>query len=497
MTREQAIDLIHNDPETAIQSLMRLDTLIKTVVSLQQRVSYLENDVKAKDIRIKELEAQLNQNSNNSSKPPSSDGARKSTRPKSARKSDPNKKGGQPGHKGDTLKKRENPDHTVQCIPASICPCGASLDSIPGKVVENRQVFDIPEPVVEVTEYQRIKKICPCCQASHEGSFPNEVAAPTQYGLNIRAMAIYLNLYQLIPLERVTQCLHHLFNIENICQDTILNWTKLTAGNLAGTIDEIKEKLIQCPIIHADETGFRINNVRQWLHSVSTKDFTFYYHHEKRGKEAHLAGGILNRFTGSVVSDGFSSYKNNTFAQILCNAHHLRELAGIAENDENAAEWAQNMIKWLKKCNRLTDEYAEKEDWISEDLQIQLEKEFHELLDFGIEKILPAENNPHKRGRPKQSKAYNLLQRMFNDTMGCIRFIFEREVPFDNNLAERDIRMMKLKEKISGCFRTKKGAEIFCIIRSFVSTMIKQGKNIFFALKSTIKNEAHLVSGGW
>lgn len=445
------------------------DAVIVLVEMLVERLNNLEQ-------RVNKLEAQRSKDSHNSSKPPSSDFNRPNQR--SLRKKTGRKSGGQLGHKGHTLKRIENPDHIAIYPLHGTCQCGRDIGKGRFLGYEKRQVIDIPPIETEVTEHQGETRMCGCgiCHTAH---FPEGVGAPVQYGERIRAIMLYLSSYQLIPQKRVTEGMHDLFGI-TLSQGTLNNILQKGYERLSDTEEAIKKAILGAPVINCDETGMYMNGKRWWEHSCSTDLFTYYYCHRQRGYDAIKDGGILPDYKGRAVHDGWSSYFIFDILNGLCNAHHLRELVFIKEHFKQ--KWPKEMIEHLCYIKKKVDRAkANGKKYLSESTLGRYREKYEKILSSGY-RANPAPKlikGLKKRGRKKQSKARNLLDRLSKYGEETLAFMYDFNVPFDNNLAERDLRMTKVKQKISGCFRSSDGANIFCRVRSYISTVRKHGLNVF------------------
>ncbi|MCW8824374.1 MAG: IS66 family transposase, partial [Ignavibacteriaceae bacterium] len=381
------------------------------------------------------------------------------------------KVGGQKGHKGSNLNQVNNPDHMVPLSTNTVCDCGHNISNVIVESFDTRQVFDINEIKLNVTEYQAEVKRCPVCGQIHTADFPEEVKSKAQYGPRIKALTLYLKHHGFMSYERIQELCEDWIGIP-ISQGTLVNFTNACACDLEPVVEDIKDKLIESDIIHCDESGIRIMGTLHWLHVTGNEYFTYYYPHKNRGKVAMDEIGILPNYTGIVIHDHWDSYyKYENCLHSLCNAHHLRELIYFEENDE---KWAEK----LKKC--LIDAKDEKEDIGITKKRIKYYKSrFKRLLNEGLKIHPECKKNKKKRGRQKQSGEHNLLKRLKEKIDDVLRFITNKQVPFDNNSGERDVRMIKVQQKVSGTFRSIAGAENFCIIRSYISTIKKCGYSVY------------------
>ena len=468
-----------SSPESDSNQLAELDkeALISIILTLQQTV-------KEQAAVIQSLQDQLAKSSRNSGRPPSSDGLKK-PRTRSLRKKTGRRSGGQKGHKGHTLKRVAQPDHI--CIhQVSACPhCAADLQSVEPCRQERRQVFDVPPVRVEVTEHQAEVKVCPRCGGQVKGEFPVDVTQPVQYGPRLQAQASYLNTYQLIPLARTCELLGDFYG-HTPAEAIVLASNATVVDHIESSVDTIKKQLIAADVTHFDESGLRVEGQLHWLHVASTDHLTHYDVHRKRGQDGMKAAGILSEFRGRAVHDHWQSYFTFEDCQhALCNAHHLRELQFVVDQYEQA--WAQEMMQLLLDIKEEVDAAPPEQMSLSPERLAHFEQRYDELIAQGLEaNPPPADPPPKKRGRKKQSPPKNLLDRLQQRKPQVLAFMYDFRVPFDNNLAERDVRMVKIKQKVSGTFRTLAGAETFCAIRSYISTARKQGHNVIDALHSAL-----------
>ena len=332
------------------EELLLLDkaTLVEIMLQFQTQIQTLTQ-------RVAELESQINKNSRNSSKPPSSDGPAK-PKPKSLRNKGTRKSGGQPGHKGHTLKQVEQADHVVTLYAACRCCCDADLTHCEVEAYERRQLFDLPQPRLEVTEYRAEIKHCPQCAKRIRGEFPEGVSAPTQYGARFNALLVYLNQQQLLPAARTVQLMADIFG-QKVSQGTLLRAVNACHGRLAGFEEQIKDQLRKGGVLHADESGLRTTGSLHWLHVASTERLTFYGVHKKRGRIAMDEFNILPGFSGRLIHDFWKPYLAYDCLHGLCNTHHLRELLFLFEEQKQV--WAGNMIEVLLDMHRCTSKRQE------------------------------------------------------------------------------------------------------------------------------------------
>ena len=439
--------------------------------------------------RIKELESQRSKNSRNSSKPPSSDGYEK-PKPKNSRQKSGKPSGGQPGHKGHTLEQVDEPDEIIEHTADHCGQCGLDLSSTPVSDYEKRQVFDIPPPPrIQVTEHRAQIKTCPCCQNRNKAIFPAQVNQPVQYGNRIQAIATYLNQYQLLPYQRLQEYFQDIHGL-HLSQGTLRNILKRGHQHLEQFAQSAKEGVSNSEVGHFDETGMRVVKSLHWFHVASTDTITCYFIHPRRGTPAMKEMGILDGFDGYAVHDHYSSYYQFDLYHVACNAHQLREL--IHAYEQHQQQWAQKMISCLLEAKAEVGLAIEQGKTALDDERVRYyDTRYSRILREGRQE-LPVLAPPKKvtRGKKAQHKVKNLHDRLVNHKHETIAFIYDPSVPFDNNQGERDIRMAKTKQKISGCFRSLTGAENFCRIRSYISTARKQGRNIYDALCDAFESNA-------
>ena len=431
--------------------------------------------------QVQELQAQLKLNSRNSSKPPSSDGYGK-PKPKSTRAKSGKRTGGQPGHPGQTLKMTAHPDHIVDHAPDACTNCGLDLSTAPVLGFEARQVFDIPPIKIEATEHRAQIKTCPCCQSRNKAAFPEHVNQPVQYGIEIQCVVSYLSQYQMLPYARLKEAMADLFQV-NLSEGTVNNILRRAYQHLDVFDDWSRAIVIASPVAHFDESGLRVGKQLQWLHVAATEHVTYYCRHAKRGYEAMMAMGILEGFKGYAVHDCWASYFRFVILHVLCGAHLLREL--IYAHEQHHQTWAENLITCLLDAKNEADEARANGALMLDASRINhYDRRYSRILRQGLAE-LPVVPIPSKtkRGRTKQHKVKNLHDRLFKYKAETLAFLYDLTLPFDNNLAERDVRMIKAKLKISGCFRSEEGADIFCRVRGYISTARKQNRNVLGVLR--------------
>ncbi len=434
------------------------------------------------DARIQELEGQRAIDSRNSSKPPSTDAFHKPA-PKSRREKTGRKPGGQQGHSGSTLHFSKTPDQVLPHPVATCSCCNHDLSAQAADKIERRQVWDIPPLKMEVTEHWFETKTCPVCHAitSSTTSAPKGVNSPVQYGPRIKALSVYLKTYQLLPFKRCAELIRTLFG-GTLCAGTLANMTGEVSSSLGGSLAAIQDILVNAPVAHFDETGSSVGGKRHWVHVASTEKATLYTIHEKRGATAMEAMGVLPKFKGRAIHDHWKPYYTyKACGHGLCNAHHLRELTFVHE--VVGQDWAKRMKDLLLQIKTAVDIAKTGNQNALDNTQIdKFVRKYRMIIAKGIAANPLPIPVPGKRGRLKDTKAGNLVRRLKGHRREALAFMYDFSVPFENNLAERDLRMMKVQQKISGTFRGRDGGSNFCRIRSYLSTAQKNFLSSYDAL---------------
>lgn len=463
-----------------------MDNQQQEIKRLQQKIQELESALEAAQRQIAELTALVNQNSRNSHWPSSRDKSRKKKRTKSLRRKSDKTPGGQEGHQGHTLKMSEPPDVIATHRPQVCQHCQQPFEEEQRAVaVDKRQVHDLPPMRVIVTEHQAETLSCAHCGQLSQGAFPDGVVGPVQYGPRVQQLAVYLKSEQYIPYDRSRRFIADLFGLK-LSPGTLQNMIGRAAKRLRPVVEQIKAALIAGHILHCDESGFYIAGQRHWLHVAATDSLTYYYPHPRRGHKATDAMGILPHFRGTAIHDFWSAYRHYQKCRHgLCNVHHLRDLTAVVENDNQA--WANRFQWFLLSAKQIVDQARlTGAASLPQKKVAQIERIYAQLIQTALKANPPPPGGwpKGKRGRPKKTKPRNLAERLDKHRHEVLAFVYDFKVPFDNNLAERDIRMLKVQQKISGCFRSQAGANDFCTIRSYLSTIRKQGVSVWSALGS-------------
>jgi transposase len=453
------------------------EELIALVVAQGRLIEQLGTENARLAQRVAELEARLAQNSKNSSKPPSSEGLAKPA-PRSLRGRSGRKPGGQQGHPGSTLAPVAVPDEVVVHEPGVCRGCGSDLAGAPQVGVTRRQEFDIPPISVRVKEHQLIERRC-ACGARTCGQAPAGIDAPVQYGPRITAVIVYLYVGQFLSKNRTAAALAELFGTP-VSSGTVAAMAARAADGLPGFLDLVRRRITAAPVAHFDETGLRVAGRLRWVHSTSTGKYSLLFVHDKRGRLAMDAGGVLPSFAGLAVHDAWAPYDTYpALTHVLCNAHLLRELQAVAEQAPQAHWcWAAQASDALLKMKKLVDHALSQDATLATMDQTALAEQIRRYRCAA----LIGQDTTRIRVTTLMAKHHALARRMIDRQDDYLRFTHDPQAPFDNNAAERDIRMTKLRQKVSGCLRTLTGAQQFCAIRSYLTTAAKHGVHFFQAL---------------
>lgn len=464
-----------------------LKEAMQAIEGLRMYAKNLEGQVEVLQERVKTLERQAAKDSHNSSLPPSSD--RFVRVPKSLRKKSGKKPGGQPGHAGHALRQVQTPDeivvHRVECC----AHCQHDLSTFPPRVAERRQVFDLPVKRLWITEHQAQEKQCPACWHLTRAPFPAEVTAPAQYGSRVQTIATYLVASQCVPYARASQLLQDLFGVD-LSPASIARFIDGCHQHLAEWEAALKTAILKVRVLHQDETGMRVGKEGWWVHVCATERLTHYGANPSRGREGMDAIGIAPLYEGISVHDALPSYHGYRFTEAFCNVHHLRDLTFIEE--ELKQDWAKTMKELLLEMKETVEQARVRgQPELEIPILASLLTRYDQIIQAGYEvnPFVPKQKREGQKrlpGRAKQNPARNLLDRFSTRKWEVLRFLLDFTVPFDNNQAERDLRMIKVQQKVSGCFRSPEGIVRFCRIRSYLSTLHKQGIPIFSALEQAL-----------
>jgi len=444
----------------------------------EQRIQEVEGLLMGALLRIEELERRLAKDSHNSSLPPSRDHGKRQPAEPRTRSTRP--KGGQSGHPGHTLMQVQAPDEVITHRPLCCQGCQRDLQQEPGQVLERRQVHDLPALRLQVQEHQLQVICCPSCQRLTPGTFPEGVNAPVQYGPRVQAVAVYLSQYQLLPLQRTCEALSDLCHA-SISQGTVLTWIAEAASSLEPTCQRITELLLRSGVLHVDETSLHLGGLVRWVHVHASTWLTVYRWHPKRGARGIEAVGVIARFTGRAMHDRWSSYDRYACTHSVCGAHLIRDAIAVAEQENHP--WAQQMVDHLRHMVQVTNHWREQAvrhlpAYVRDGLLAQ----YFAILADGYGTHGAQAPPARKAGRKKQDPSKNLLDALLLRAEQVLGFVDDLSVPFTNNLAERDLRMIKVQQKVSGTFRSPQGVSAFCTIRSYLSTMRKQGRPLLDAM---------------
>lgn len=447
---------------------------------LQARICELEKALESDEIAMPELD------SHNSNLPPSLDLPwKKPKRTRSLRKKSGLQIGGQRGHRGFTLLQVSDPNQII-IHQVEVCgDCNSPLKEVESTSIQKRQVFEIIAGGMTVIEHRIEIKICPNCKRVSKSNFPPNIKAPVQYGTTVLSRIVYLNQYQLLPVARTAESMKDLFECP-VSWATIQRATNFCSRKLVRFEQRVKAALRHSSVIGADETGVRLNGEIAWVHVARNEHLTYLAAHDKRGREAFNEIGIINHFTGVLVRDGFSPYQKYEQCQhSLCNAHLLRNLLFISENEPEHKPWSEKLAKLLLKIKETIQQARSESKTALSDLQKSRFLNHYDRIMIEAETVI--------RGSPKRKdlhlSAHNLYRRFLMNKKAILRFMTDFSVPFDNNGSERDLRMLKLQQKISGCFRSIEGVRVFCRIRSYLSSVRKQGRGLLTAIEATLQGK--------
>jgi len=493
MTIEEELVYLREENKSLREQLAQRDELIEQQqarLSEQNAViQHHEEQMSSLSEQLKALRDRLAKDSHNSHLPPSAD--RFVRKPKSLRQKSEKKAGGQPGHPGSSLPFSSTPDEIIELQVDHCEACQHDLHAVAACGRERRQVVELPLPRVLVREYRAEQKQCPHCQQITRAAFPAGVQAPIQYGPNVGAAAVYLVEQQLLPLARTSEVMSDLLGVQ-MSEGNVCDLITRCARQLVTVEQQIKEALKEAAIIHQDETGLNVAGKRHWMHVTCTPTLTHYHVDASRGQTTLEAIGILPQFTGISVHDGWGSYFLYDCEHAACIVHLLRDLVFLAEQ---GIQWAADLKTLLLDMKEATDQAREQgKRWLDPLEVVDWEAQFLRLLDDGDRAFPRATAPPGKRGRCKQSDARNLLDRLRKQQKAVLTFLEDLRVDFDNNLAERDLRMVKVQQKVSGCFRSEAFAHAFARIRGYVSTLRKQGLPVLSSLQATLGGHPVLPS---
>lgn len=480
MSEGKIIEIFNKGLGEVIDTMKTLSNQIK---EQQAKIDKLSKENKDLNNRMKTLENSSKKNSKNSSKPPSSDEFKKK-KTKSLRKKSNKKPGGQKGHEGKTLNFSENPDEIKVHKVDNCFKCGASLIDIEKERYEIRQQLDILESKLNTIEHRAEIKTCPECGHKNKGQFPEGVDKTIQYGNKIKALTVYLSQYQLIPYERIKETIKDTYSHE-LSVGTLVNFNKKSYLRLESIEDNIKKELLKSEVVHFDETGLKVESNSYWMHVASNEEYTYYISHKKRGKEAIDAAGVLPEFKNVAVHDCWKSYDQyDQCSHAVCNAHILRELNAITELEEQ--KWAEPFKCLLLEIKEAVDSnYSNNIFHLEEELLRKYYDDYDCLIANGKAEDYQINHKVYaKRKNAKKSTSLNLLNRLTLKKDLVLGFMYDFNIPFDNNQAERDVRMVKVKQKISGTFRSTDGADCFARIRGYISTVKKKGLGVLSCLET-------------
>ena len=530
-TRQQLHEIYYQGPNATVEFIENLYSYLSnqaqsigrqqriTIDSLSAKITRLQSQLKrTKDklsqqqclthqltLRVQQLESTLQQqvqqssqaerDSHNSHLPPSSDrpaakAANSIRRTRSLRRSTGRKVGGQPGHPGTTLLSVQQADRIIVHEPQRCRGCGASLTDCRVVACQRRQVFDLPQVKVEVIEHRAETRCCAKCGVRTKAGFPQQVRGRVQYGEGVRARAIYLQKYQLLPYHRTSEAMRDLFAC-SISVGSLRKVVQSCSNKLVNTELRIKSMLRRAEVIGADETGVRVGGKSHWIHVARTDELTHYGYDARRGKAAMEAINILPEYKGTLVRDGWYSYDQMRQCRHgLCNAHLLREMIYVGEVDERQQQWSGEMIGLLLEIKEEVERVrASRQEQISPRRQQEYLYRYDQVIAMANKINGPPEGEASPEAVEVCKEARRLIRRLEQRREEVLRFMTDLRVPFDNNGSERDLRMVKLQQKIGGSFRTPEGAEEFCRIRSYISSARKQNHSLLIVLERVFRGK--------
>lgn len=445
----------------------------------------LRSEVTALRARIAELEARLNQNPRNSSMPPSKEGLSKPpVKSRAERRSEARRKGKQPGAPGSHLAQVADPDELKTISPTACRSCGADLKDADLVGVERRQVFDLPDISLRVTEHSVERRRC-TCGAETKAEFPAHVTAPACYGPKLRALAVYLAVYQHLPYDRMAKLFTDVLH-QPVSTGALQAMVKEAAVATGPFLEQVRSLLTDADCVHFDETGGRVEGRLHWIHGASDHLLTLLTCHTRRGKVAFEEIGVITKMTGVAVHDGFRPYRSYDVTHSLCNAHHLRELEACEK------PWADGLASLLLEAkDAVSAARSAGRSSLDPTTLASITDRYQVFAQAGIDEYV----RDFDWHTTYQNRPFNLMVRLMDKRDDVLRFCTDFRAPFDNNQAERDIRMVKLQQKISGSWRSFEGAKSFCAVRSYVSTLRKNGQDILDGLGLLFDGHAWMPGG--
>lgn len=460
--------------------------LMKQNEELTNQVATLTNEVATLTQTIKALEEKLNKNSQNSSKPPSSDGLKKPKRNTSLREKGTKKQGAQPGHDGTRMIIVGEPDHVTELIPTPCQKC-PNWKRCKGTACNKERRYKVDIKITQTLEaYDAYKVVCPKSNETLKGIFPDDIKGEIQYGSNIAAFIVALNTVGAVSAKRVQEIAGSLFGLP-ISTGTVCKMVARCAAKAATAVSLIKEKVMQLDAAHFDETGTRVDGKTRWVHVACNHELTYLFF-GKRGHDGMKEMGILPHFSGVAIHDCWASYWKFRVIHAICCAHLLRELNGVIENHPQQT-WAKSFKDLLLRMKKLKEKAINKgQENLSYYHLHNIEKKYDEIIQIALEENPLSVNTSGKKGRPKKGKVRALIERLQKYKAEVCLFVKDFKIEFDNNQAERDLRMIKTKTKVSGCFRTEDGLQNYLTIMSYVGTAKKHGKNAYEAIQNIFNN---------